>query len=234
MNHAVSAMPTIAASRKTFTHPSVVGVNDGRDGGPSVDATAGAERPAVPLPYVRPDPAEALAASEAFLGIMSTRRSVRQFSPEPVPVDLLVNAIATAGTAPSDEPPEPWTFVVVADRDVKEQVRESAGAGDYLTDAPYLVVVFEQGAGSGASKQTRDLVKASVGIATGFLLASLHMSGLATLVHKPGSVTALNRIVQRPRGERAFLVVAVGYPAADAVVPPLSRKPLADILHVVP
>jgi iodotyrosine deiodinase len=215
----------------------------------------------MPLRYARPDPGEARGASEAFLGLMATRRSVRQFSPDPVPVELIVNAIATASTAPSGAGKQPWTFVVVADPSVKQQIREAAEAeeqagyggrlGDewiaalrrlgtdwrkpHLTDAPYLIVVFEQAyeVDAAGERHKNYYVKESVGIATGLLLASLHLSGLATLSHSPNPMAFLSKVLKRPRNERAALIVPVGYPAGDAVVPDLVRKPLDEVMALI-
>jgi iodotyrosine deiodinase len=213
----------------------------------------------VPLRYSRPDHADAMGASEAFLGVMATRRSVRQFSPDPVPVELIVNAIATATTAPSGGGKQPWTFVVVADASLKQRLRDAAEAEErsggrlgedwiatlrrlgtdwrkpYLTDAPYLIVVFEQGyeVDAAGERHKNYYVKESVGIATGLLIASLHLAGLATLTHTPSPTTFLGKLLGRPRNERAALVILVGYPADDAVVPDVVRKPLDEVMTVV-
>lgn len=216
---------------------------------------------AVPLRYVRPDPGEARGASEAFLGLMATRRSVRQFSSDPVPIELLVNAIATASTAPSGAGKQPWTFVVVADPQVKQQIRdaaeeeERAGYGGrlgdewiaalrrlgtdwrkpHLTDAPYVIVVFEQAyeVDVAGVRHKNYYVKESVGIASGLLLASLHLAGLATLTHTPSPMKFLTKILGRPRNERPALIIPVGYPADDAVVPDIVRKPLDEVMTIV-
>lgn len=231
------------------------------DGPEATPAVNGMEFHPVPLPYVRPDPDEALAASEAFLGMMSTRRSVRQFAADPVPIELIVNAIATAATAPSGAHMQPWTFVVVADPAIKARIREAAEVeerksyegrlGDewiaalkrlgtdwrkpHITDAPYVIVVFEHAYGldDGGAKRKHYYVKESVGIACGLLLASLHMAGLATLTHTPSPMSFLGKILERPRNERPHLLIPVGYPAPGAMVPELVRKPLSEILHMV-
>jgi iodotyrosine deiodinase len=215
----------------------------------------------VPLRYARPDPDEALGASEAFLGLMATRRSVRQFSTDPVPVELIVNAIATASTAPSGAGKQPWTFVVVADPALKQQIREAAEAeekagyggrlGDewiaalrrlgtdwrkpHLTDAPYLIVVLEQAyeVDAAGGRHKNYYVKESVGIATGLLLASLHLAGLTTLTHTPSPMAFLTKQLKRPRNERPALIIPVGYPAADAVVPDIVRKPLDEVMTMI-
>ena len=217
----------------------------------------------VPLKFTRLEPAEALERSRAFLGLMETRRSVRHFSPEPVPFELVENAIRTAGTAPSGANQQPWTFVVVSDPAMKEQIREAAEHEEellyteraseqyldalepigtdwikpHITDAPYLIAVFEQAWSwdENGRKHKHYYVRESVGIAVGFLLASLHAAGLATLTHSPAPMSFLNRILNRPENERPFILIPVGYPAPDAQVPDiaLKKKSLEEISEIV-
>ncbi len=217
-----------------------------------------------PLAFERLPPAEQLAQSRAFLARMRSRRSVRQFSTEPVPLELVENAVATAATAPSGANQQPWTFVVVADPALKQQIRAAAEAEEresyehrmseewkaalaplgtdwhkpHLEDAPYLIVVFQQvyGLEADADGQPRKIkhyyTTESVGIAVGLLLASLHLAGLATLTHTPSPMGFLSDVLERPPNERAYVVIPVGYPAADAQVPVIARKPLRDVLIV--
>lgn len=217
----------------------------------------------VPLEFTRLDAEEALRRSQEFLDLMETRRSVRHFSSEPVPYELIENAIRTAGTAPSGANQQPWRFVVVSDPEVKEQVREAAEHEEellykeraseqyldalepigtdwikpHITDAPYLIVVFEQGWSwdEDGGKHKHYYVRESVGIAVGFLLASLHAAGLATLTHSPAPMGFLTRILGRPENERPFILIPVGYPTADAQVPDvaLRKKPLEEISDIV-
>jgi iodotyrosine deiodinase len=212
----------------------------------------------VPLAFERLSAEEQLARSRRFLDSMRRRRTVRQFSPEPVPYELIENAVATAGTAPSGAHQQPWTFVVVSDPEVKRRIRVAAEAEErrsyesrmpdewlealrplgtdwrkpHLEDAPYLVVVFEQAYALHAdgSKAKHYYVKESVGIAVGLLLASLHEAGLATLTHTPSPMVFLRDVLERPTNERPYVVIPVGYPAKTAVVPDLVRKPLEAIL----
>jgi len=211
----------------------------------------------VRLEHERPDADGQLAASESFLDLMRTRRSVREFSSDPVPLELIENAIATAGTAPSGAHQQPWTFVVVSDPRVKKRIRAAAEEEErafyerrasrewlraieaigtdwqkpHIEDAPYVIVVFAQVYGLDAGRKRKHFyVQESVGIAVGFLLASLHAAGLATLTHTPAPMKFLADLLERPENERAFCLIPVGYPAADAVVPDLTRKPLAEIL----
>jgi iodotyrosine deiodinase len=191
---------------------------------------------------------------------MARRRSVRRFSREPVPFELIENAVAAAGTAPSGAHLQPWTFVVIADPDVKARIREAAEAEErdfyerrappewlealsvlgtdfvkeHLTDAPYVIAVFEQayGLASDGSRRKHYYAKESVGIAVGFLLASLHAAGLVALTHTPSPMGFLARILERPPNERPFVLIPVGYPAPNAEVPDIERKALDEILVV--
>jgi nitroreductase len=212
----------------------------------------------VPLDLERLDPGEQLARSRAFLERMRSRRSVREFSPEPVPLELVENAIATAGTAPSGAHQQPWTFVLVSDPELKRRIREAAEEEErrsyegrmpdewlealrplgtdwrkpHIEAAPYLIVVLEHAYGirPDGSKAKHYYVKESVGIAVGLLLASLHEAGLATLTHTPSPMGFLREILDRPDNERPYVLIPVGYPADGCTVPDLSRKGLDEIL----
>lgn len=186
---------------------------------------------------------------------MRTRRSIRQFSDEHVPRELIEAALAVAGTAPSGANQQPWTFVVISDPEVKARIREAAeheehllyaerateeylraiepigtnASKPHLTDAPYVIAVFEQAwRWEDGEKHKHYYVRESVGIAVGFLLTALHLSGLAALTHAPSPMGFLTEILERPEGERPFLLIPVGYPAEDATVPDLPKKSLDD------
>ncbi|MFD6155230.1 nitroreductase family protein [Nocardia sp. NPDC060256] len=202
--------------------------------------------------------AEALAASAAFRARMDERRTVRMFSTEPVPEQLVLDAIAVANTAPSGAHQQPWTFVLVEDLHVRTRIREAAEAEErisyngrlgeewlsalqplgtdehkpHLTDAPYLLVVFQQRFGLRPDGTTYKHYYGdeSVGIAVGMLLAALHIAGLAALTHTPSPMKFLAEVLQRPRNEKAFAVIPIGYPAEDAVVPDLVRKTMDQVL----
>jgi iodotyrosine deiodinase len=212
----------------------------------------------VPLDFERLPEDEQLARSRRFLATMRRRRTVRHFSREPVPYELVENAVATAGTAPSGAHQQPWTFVVVSDPELKRRIRIAAEEEErrsyegrmpdewlealrplgtdwrkpHLEDAPYLVVVFEQAYGlrPDGTKVKHYYVKESVGIAVGFLLAGLHVVGLATLTHTPSPMGFLRDLLERPENERAYVVVPVGYPSEGSTVPELIRKPLEAVL----
>lgn len=191
-----------------------------------------------------------------FAQWMRRRRTVRHFSPEPVPLEIIEAAISVAASAPSGANMQPWRFVVVSDPAIKRQIREAAEAeeregyerrmpDDWLsalaplgTDwrkefpevAPYLIVVFRQDYGlsvdpDGAKRRVKHYyVMESVGIACGFLLAALHVAGLATLTHTPSPMGFLSKILGRPKNEKPYLLIPVGYPAPDAVVPRIEKK----------
>ncbi|WP_155945488.1 nitroreductase family protein [Micromonospora sp. CNB394] len=197
---------------------------------------------------------EALARARAFTANLSARRSVRQFADRPIPEGVIEEAVRAAGSAPSGANLQPWRFVVVTDPGVRRALREAAEAEErdfyrrrvsdewrdalaplgtdwrkpFLETAPALIVVFEVHKGPRSPKPY--YVKESVGIAVGFLLAALHQAGLASLTHTPSPMRFLNEILDRPREERGYVVIPVGYPAADAEVPAIDRKPLDEIL----
>lgn len=196
-----------------------------------------------------------------FFAHMDTRRSVRLFSPDPVPRELIEIAVATANTAPSGAHQQPWTFVAVGDAETKHRIRLAAEEeerqnyeGGRLPDAwrdaiaplgttsdksfldivPWIVVAFAQKSTPMPDGVMRKnyYVNESVGIACGFFIAALHSMGLATLTHTPNPMGFLSEILGRPSNERPYILFPVGYPAADCEVPDLTRKPLAEALIV--
>ncbi len=218
-----------------------------------------------PLNFARLATHEQLIRSREFLARMRTRRTVRQFSPDAVPFELIQNAIAAAATAPSGANQQPWTFAVVRDAEIKRKIRLAAEAEEkesyerrmsaewlealaplgtdwhkpHLEDAPYLIVVFVQAHGWKPDTDSGEAVKVkhyyateSVGIAVGLLLTSLHLAGLATLTHTPSPMAFLSEILHRPSNERAFVVIPVGYPAPDAQVPDIYKKPLEEVMVI--
>lgn len=219
--------------------------------------TEKAERnpPMVRLDYERISPDEMRRRAQSFLDEVSSRRSVRDFSPEPIPLDVLETCVAAAAQAPSGANKQPWTFVLVTDPTTKQKIREAAekeerafyggrapdrwlqdlepfGTGPnkpFLETAPALIVVFAQR--SGPTKDERHYyVAESVGIAVGFLLNALHRAGLVALTHTPSPMAFLADILDRPPSERAYLLIPVGYPDPDCLVPDIERKPLAEVL----
>jgi len=216
-----------------------------------------------PLNFERLSAAEQTRRAEEFARRLLKRRSVRHFSREPVPLNLIENAIRIAGSAPSGANQQPWTFVVISDPELKREIRIAAEAEEkesyerrmsqewldalaplgtdwrkpHIEDAPYVIVVFRQAYGIRTDSETGEESRVlhyyseeSVGIAVGFLLAALHISGLATLTHTPSPMKFLREILDRPANERAFVLIPVGYPAEDAEVPAIKKKPLAEIM----
>jgi nitroreductase len=211
----------------------------------------------VPLPFARLAPEEMLRRARAFHEAMATRRSLRHFSADPVPRELIELAIRTASSAPSGANRQPWTFVAVSDAATKRRIREAVEQEErlsyegrmpqewlealeplgtdwhkpYLETAPWLVVVFEQahGVGEGGRAIKHYYVKESVGIACGFFIAALHQMGLATLTHTPSPMGFLSRLLGRPDNERPCILFPVGYPAEGAVVPDIRKKGLDEV-----
>lgn len=213
-----------------------------------------------PVPLAPPQrPPDVVAAAHAVYEEMNGRRSVRDFSDEPVPREAIEYAIAAASTAPSGAHRQPWTFVLVGDGAAKREIRLAAEAEErenyeggrlppewraaleplgtgwekpYLEIAPWLVVVFEQryGVDDGGMRSHNYYVKESVGIACGIFIATLHRIGLVTLTHTPSPMAFLSRLLGRPANERPFILFPVGYPAEGARVPNLTRKPLGEVL----
>lgn len=193
----------------------------------------------------------------AFYEEMKRRRTVRHFSDEPVPREVIEACLRTAGTAPNGANMQPWHFVVVGDPVIKKQIREAAEAEErdfyekratpewldalshlgtdankpFLETAPYLIVVFAQsyGMSDDGQKVKHYYVQESVGIATGMLITAVHHAGLVSLTHTPSPMNFLNEILERPKWERPFLVLVVGYPAEDAEVPVIHKKSLDEI-----
>ncbi len=188
---------------------------------------------------------------------MNNRRTVRDFSKRLVPIEIIENCILTADTAPNGANQHPWHFVIVSDPDIKRRIRNAAekeeerfynsratkewleaisplGTNEkkpFLETAPYLIVIFAKTYGlSVKGKITKNYyVNESVGIATGFLISALHQSGLVSLTHTPSPMGFLNKILNRPKNERPFLILVVGFPTKSAKVPHIKRKSLHEI-----
>jgi iodotyrosine deiodinase len=208
----------------------------------------------VPLASVRMSPADMAQAASRFADRMSARRSVREFSSDPVPDGVIESAIRAAASAPSGANIQPWRFVVVTSPERKRRLRLAAEAEErefytrrapqewlgalaalgtdwrkpFLEMAPVVIVVFEVHQGPTSPKPY--YVKESVGIAVGLLIAALHHAGLVTLTHTPSPMRFLNEVCERPDEERPYLVMPVGYPADGARVPDLSRKSLGQVM----
>lgn len=210
------------------------------------------------IPYTRDtyDAEEMITRSQTFHAYMETRRSLRMFSDRAVPREVIEQLILTASTAPSGAHKQPWTFCAVSDPEIKRQIRIAAEEEEYtnyhgrmsdrwlddlqpfatdwhkpfLETVPWLIIVFRRPFDMAeGEKQNNYYVNESVGLASGFLLAAIHHAGLVALTHTPSPMKFLTEILGRPSNERPFLLIPVGYPAEDATVPALTRKPLEDI-----
>ncbi|GHJ17480.1 oxidoreductase [Micromonospora sp. AKA38] len=210
--------------------------------------------PTVPVRHRRRPPADMVREAEAFADRMAQRRSVRDFSGDPVPAGVVEAAIRAASTAPSGANVQPWRFAVLTDPVRKRRLREAAEAEErafydrraspewlaaiagigtdwrkpFLETAPVVIVVFEVHQGPNSPKPY--YVKESVGMAVGVLITALHHAGLATLTHTPSPMRFLNEVCERPPEERPYVVMPVGYPTPDARVPDLTRKPLDEVM----
>ena len=197
---------------------------------------------------------ERLVRARAFAEELASRRTVRDFSPQPVPRAVIEACLSAAGTAPSGANQQPWRFVAVADPAIKRRIREAAEAEErefyqhratpewlgelaalgttadkpFLEIAPWLIAVFYEryGVDAEGNRHKRYYPHESVGIATGLLIAALHRAGLATLTHTPSPMGFLNEIVGRPRNEMAYLLLVAGHPAPGCRVPAIERLAL--------
>lgn len=215
------------------------------------------KHPAIALPEYRAYPIEEMRQRLGdFYADVNRRRTVRDFSDRPVPRDIIETALRAANTAPSGANLQPWHFAVISGPKTKRRIREAAeieerefyehrasqewlaaleplGTDDqkpFLETAPYLIAVFLQKYGELADgRKVKHYYPAeSTGLATGLLITALHTAGLATLTHTPSPMKFLNEILDRPKSERPFLLLVVGYPADDAKVPDIKRKALED------
>ncbi|SOE16984.1 nitroreductase [Hoeflea halophila] len=212
----------------------------------------------VALTLARKTDAEMQAEAQKFFELMQARRTVRDFSPDPVDPEVIRLAIRAAATAPSGANQQPWSFVAISDTETKRAIRLAAEAEErafyegkageewlgalahlgtdankpFLETAPWLIVIFGQRWGNDPEgrKVKHYYVPESVSIAIGLLIASLHSAGLATLTHTPSPMGFLNQICGRPDNEKPFVLLVVGHPAEGARVPAISRKAEEDVL----
>jgi len=215
------------------------------------------DKPFIPYQFERKPESEMREAAERYYRLMDKRRTVREFAPDPIPRDIIENAIRTANTAPSGAHKQPWFFAVVNDPEVKRRIREAAekeerenynrrfpedwlqdlaifgtnAVKEYIDIAPSLIIIFKQNyqLENGVRKKNY-YVNESVGIATGMLIAALHNAGVASLTHTPNPMAFLNQILERPKNEVPVILLPIGYPKTGTEVPDLVRKPLDDIM----
>jgi nitroreductase len=212
----------------------------------------------IPLPaYHRHTIDEVKRRAAEFYSEIRTRRTVREFSAEPVSQQVIEDCVRAAGTAPNGANMQPWHFVVVGDSAIKQKIRDAAekeerefyqqkapqewldalaplGTNEhkpFLETAPYLIVIFAQTHGllPDGRKVKHYYTQESVGIATGMLITAIHHAGLVSLTHTPSPMGFLNQILGRPTQERPFLILVVGYPAENAMVPAITKRPLEEI-----
>jgi iodotyrosine deiodinase len=214
--------------------------------------------PMIPYAFERRREDEMRAIAETLVAGMQTRRSCRHFSDEPVPRDVIEKAVAVGHSAPSGANRKPWRFVVVDDPDLKRSIREAAEEEErenydrrftpewlealeplgtdpdkpFLEIAPYLVVLFRIDWEEIKGRRVQNYYPVeSIGIAAGMFLTACHQIGLATLTHTPSPMKFLRDILQRPANEKPFLLIPVGYPAEDCMVPDIAKKPLEKALQ---
>ena len=210
----------------------------------------------------RVPPSEALSRGRELYEWLEERRSVRFFTEQPVPRELIETAIRAASTAPSGAHQQPWTYVCISNPEIKRQIRVAAEEEErrsyegrmseewlealaplgtdwqkpYLETVPWIVVVFAQNYGTDGEggKRKHYYVKESVGISCGMFITALHRMGLATLTHTPSPMGFLSRILGRPENEKPYILFPIGYPTHDCVVPDLERKPLDEVAVWLP
>ncbi len=212
------------------------------------------------LDFNRLSESDMIFRSQSFYLDIVKRRTVRDFSSKEVPFEIIKNAVKSASSAPSGANKQPWHFVIVKDPKIKIKIRNAAEQEEkkfyehrapeewlkdlnqfgtnweksFIETAPYLVVVFKINYDLDGEKRKKNYyVNESVGIASGFLLAALHQSGLATLTHTPSPMGFLEKILERPKNERAVLLIPVGYPAKDSRVPILKKKDMNSICTII-
>ena len=211
------------------------------------------------IPYVpkRLSKKQSLEYSEQYYLKMEERRSCRDFSNEPVCKEIINNIIKTASTAPSGAHKQPWTFCAISNPVLKLKIREAAEKEEYesyhnrmpqewLDDlaplgtdwrkefieiAPWIIVVFKQNYGldEHGNRKKHYYVNESVGLAGGFLLSAIHEAGLVALTHTPSPMDFLTKLLDRPMNEKPILLIPIGYPAKDCIVPDIKRKPLKEV-----
>ena len=196
-----------------------------------------------------------------FFQKVSSRRSVRDFSSDDFPIDIIKNCIKSASTAPSGANKQPWHFVIVKDPIIKRKIRKAAEIEEkefyggrapkewlddlnqfgtdwnkpFLEEAPYLIVIFSKkfDINDDGTNKKNYYVSESVGIASGLLLTALHNAGLVTLTHTPSPMTFLSEILKRPSSDKPYLIIPVGFPSENAEVPNIKKKTFKEICTIL-
>lgn len=203
---------------------------------------------------------DVISSSQHFLNEMRNRRSVRHFSDRPIPLEAIKNIVMTASSAPSGANKQPWKFIIIQDAEIKRKIRiaaeieekefytkraseawlkdlevfETDEHKEFLETAPYLIVVFKILYEEEAGLQRKHYyVNESVGIACGMLITAIHKAGLVTLTHTPSPMGFLQEILSRPKNEKPFLLLPIGYPAEEAKVPIISKKKFEEVAEIL-
>jgi len=203
---------------------------------------------------------DVISSSQHYLNEMRNRRSIRHFSDKPVPLEAIKNIVITASSAPSGANKQPWKFIIIQDVEIKRKIRiaaekeekefyanraseawlkdlevfETNEHKEFLEKAPYLIVVFKISYDLETNPPSKHYyVNESVGIACGMLITAIHKAGLVTLTHTPSPMGFLQEILSRPKNEKPFLLLPVGYPAEDAEVPDISKKSFEEVTEIV-
>lgn len=212
----------------------------------------------ITFPFDKKSSEEMKKKSEDFYKLVNQRRTIRDFSEESFPIEVIQNCIKAANTAPSGANHQPWTFVVIQNAGIKKEIRIAAEKEEaefyggrapkdwlddlkkfgtdankpFLENAPYLIAIFERKFEIGASgeKIKNYYVKESVGLAAGLLITALHIAGVATLTHTPSPMNFLNKILERPENEKPFLLLVTGFPSDGCKVPVIKRKDLEEVM----
>jgi len=211
----------------------------------------------IPLQFDEKEPAQMLVEAKKAFTEMDARRTTRHFSDRAVPRELIELAVRCASTAPSGAHLQPWTFAVISNDELKQQIRAAAEkeeartydermpeawaellrplgtdqVKEHITTAPWIVVLFKHNKRKRANGEWAPTYYAteSVGIAAGMFISAIHRMGLCTLTHTPSPMGFLRELLERPEHESAILLMPVGYPADDAMVPNLVRKSVEDV-----
>ena len=210
--------------------------------------------------YKKKNNQEMIDHSQYFMQLMLCRRSIRDFSSKKVPDEVIENILKTATSSPSGANKQPWSFVVVKNKSIKKKIRIAAeeeekkfykkrATNEWLEDlnkfgttwkksflekAPALIIIFKQSYdNSGSKKRKNYYVHESVGIACGFLLAAIQNAGLVSLTYTPSPMGFLGQILKRPKNEKAYLLIPMGFPKKDAQVPVLNKKPYNESVKVI-
>ena len=212
------------------------------------------------LNYERHTEAYMARAAANHLSFVRTRRSVREFSNQDIPLEVINNIVSAAASAPSGANKEPWFFSIVRNPDIKHQIRLGAEKEEklfytqkapeywlkdlnkfdtdwhkeFLEKAPCLLVVFKQIYDLKDNiKYKNYYVNESVGIACGFLLMAIHEAGLVALTHTPSPMGFLEKICRRPKNERAYLLIPIGYPKDETKIPVLRKKSYNEYAEII-